>query len=90
MCGGERHMLFGREYFVTGGKDVAGLHLVPVLETRVVATTDGVTYFITGVVQPVGFAVLTEHQGYWLVDPPLLLDLARAICSCTSNENSEI
>lgn len=73
-------MLLHREYVVVTGAKVRGWRLLPVLEIWSGVTT----CLCVGLVRPVGFAVLTDEAGYWLVDPLLLDDLVQGVLSYTS------
>jgi hypothetical protein len=73
-------VLLHREYVVVASSRVCGLRLLPVLEIWCGLTNR----LCVGTVRPVGFVVLTDDAGYWLVDPHLLDDLVQAVLSCTS------
>ncbi|MGI6081340.1 MAG: hypothetical protein ACOYEP_00515 [Limnochordia bacterium] len=70
-------MFVHRDYVVAGSKEVNGLHFLPIVEICSGMTSRS----CVGTVRPVGFAVLSDKAGYWLVDPLLLQDLAQAVQS---------
>jgi hypothetical protein len=70
-------VLLHRDYVVAGSKTVNGLRFLPIVEICSGMTTRS----CVGTIRPLGFAVLTDKAGYWLVDPLLLEDLAQAVRS---------
>jgi hypothetical protein len=74
-------VLHRREFYVASSKDLGDLSIAPVVEFWASVTLQSSTLRCVVQARPLGFAVLTEQRGYWLVGPASFEELARAVDS---------